>query len=85
MQSAWMGLAASLDQLGRFEFSDRAYKQLVGLKSNNARVFNNLGYSHLLRGNYQKARTYLNRAQSIDPSLEEVEGNIHLLEKVAAG
>ena len=81
---AWLGLAASLDQLGRFEYSDRAYKQLVQLKSNNARVLNNMGYSHLLRGNYQKARAYLNKAQAIDPSLEEIQGNIHLLEKVSS-
>jgi len=79
--SAWLGLAASLDQLGRFEFSDRAYEQLVQLKSNNARVLNNMGYSHLLRGDYQKARNLLNRAQELDPTLEEVQGNIHLLEK----
>ena len=82
--SAWMGLAASYDQLGRFDFADRAYKQLAELKGNNARVFNNMGYSQLLRGNYDKARLYLNRAQEIDPGLEEIEGNIHLLEKVAA-
>ena len=79
--AAWLGLAASLDQLGRFEFSDRAYKQLVQLKSNNARVLNNMGYSYLLRGDYQKARNYLNRAQRLNPTLEEIQGNIHLLEK----
>lgn len=79
--SAWLGLAASLDQLGRFEFSDRAYKQLVQMKNNNARVLNNMGYSFLLRGDYQKARNLLNRAQQLDPTLEEVQGNIHLLEK----
>ena len=79
--SAWLGLAASLDQLGRFKFSDRAYKQLAQLKQNNARVLNNMGYSHLLRGDYQQARRLLNRAQNIDPQLEEIQGNIHLLEK----
>ena len=83
--TAWLGLAASLDQLGRFEFADRAYKQLAELKQGNARVLNNMGYSQLLRGNYQRARSYLNRAQVIDPSLEEIEGNIHLLEKVMGG
>jgi Flp pilus assembly protein TadD len=83
--SAWLGLAASLDHLGRFEFSDRAYKQLVQLKSNNARVLNNMGYSYLLRGDYQKARSYLNRAQRINPHLEEIQGNIHLLEKTVRG
>lgn len=79
--SAWLGLAASLDQLGKFKTADRAYEQLVQLEKNNARVYNNMGYSYLLRGEYSKARSYLNRAQDIDPTLEEVQGNIHLLEK----
>lgn len=83
--SAWLGLAASLDQLGKFNGADRAYSQVANLKSNNARVLNNWGYSYLLRGDYQKARTYLNRAQNIDPSLEEIQGNIHLLEKTIDG
>jgi len=79
--SAWLGLAASYDQLGRFDFADRAYKQLVQLKKDNARVLNNMGYSQLLRGNYSKARRLLNRAQNLDPTLEEIQGNIHLLEE----
>ncbi|MDJ0612249.1 MAG: tetratricopeptide repeat protein [Rhizobiaceae bacterium] len=82
---AWLGLAASLDQLGKFREADTAYKQVSLLKSNNARVYNNWGYSFLLRGDYQKARTYLNRAQTIDPNLEEVQGNLHLLEKTISG
>lgn len=83
--SAWLGLAASFDQLGKFKEADTAYKQVSQLKSNNARVYNNWGYSFLLRGDYQKARTYLNRAQNIDPTLEEVQGNLHLLEKTVEG
>jgi len=79
--SAWLGLAASYDQLGQFKSSDRAYKQLLQLRGNSARVLNNIGYSYLLRGDYSKARQYLNRAQNMDPQLEEVQGNIHLLEK----
>lgn len=79
--SAWLGLAASLDQLGQFKTADRAYEQLTQLKKNNARIYNNMGYSYLLRGDYTKARQYLNRAQEIDPTLEVVQGNLHLLEK----
>ena len=79
--SAWLGLAASLDQLGQFSSADVAYEQVVELKPNNARVLNNMGYSNLLRGDYANARRLLNRAQSLDPHLEEVQGNIHLLEK----
>lgn len=80
--TAWLGLAASLDQLGRFETADRAYAQLKDLKGNNPRVLNNMGYSYLLRGDYQKARRYLNKAQNLDPTLEQVQGNLHLLEKI---
>lgn len=83
--SAWAGLAASYDQLGNFEKADRAYKALVDLKGNDPRVLNNLGYSHLLRGNYKKARDYFNRAQKAAPYLDEIQGNLHLLAKVAQG
>ena len=79
---AWAGLAAAYDQLGRFDLADRAYEQLTKLRGEDARIVNNRGYSYLLRGDYEKAERYLKRAQAIDPSLEEVEGNLHLLEKV---
>ena len=81
--AAWAGLAASYDQLGNFEKAHRAYKGLVDLKGNDPRVLNNIGYSFLLRGEYKKAKSYFNRAQSANPGLEQVQGNLHLLEKVS--
>lgn len=81
--SGWAGLAASYDQLGNFAFADRAYQQLVKLRGNDPRVLNNLGYSYLLRGDYQKARSYFNRAQKANPGLEHLQGNIELLEQIA--
>ncbi|MGI9402499.1 MAG: tetratricopeptide repeat protein [Rhizobiaceae bacterium] len=82
--AAWAGLAASYDQLGRFDLSDRAYDQLKKIISPDmaARVDNNLGYSYLLRGNYKKAESYFHKAQNLDPSLAEVDGNLQLLEDV---
>ena len=53
---AWMGLAASYDQLGRFDFADRAYDQLLKLAGRKPQILNNMGYSQLLRGNKKKAR-----------------------------
>lgn len=79
---AWAGLAASYDQLGRFDLADRAYDQLLKLKKNDARIFNNRGYSFLLRGDYAKAESWFNKAQAINPVLEETDGNLHLLAKV---
>jgi Flp pilus assembly protein TadD len=80
--AAWLGLAASYDQVGRFDLADRAYDQLQKLKRNDAKILNNRGYSYMLRGDYEKARSYFNYAQKLDPSLEEVQGNLLLLEKV---
>jgi Flp pilus assembly protein TadD len=80
--AAWLGLAAAYDQLGRFDLADRAYDQLQKLKRNDARILNNRGYSYLLRGDYAKAGSYFNYAQKLDPALEEVQGNIQLLEQV---
>lgn len=79
---AWAGLAASYDQLGRFDLADRAYDQLLKLRKSDARVMNNRGYSYLLRGDYAKAESWFEKAQAKEPGLEEVEGNLHLLAKV---
>ncbi len=76
---AWMGLAASYDQLGRFDFADRAYEQLLKLTGREPRVVNNLGYSHLLRGNKKKARKLFNEAQRQAPDDQVISANIELL------
>lgn len=77
---AWMGLAASYDQLGRFDFADRAYGQLLKITGREARVVNNLGYSQLLRGNKDKARVLFEEAQSLAPDDEVVAANLELLD-----
>jgi Flp pilus assembly protein TadD len=79
---AWVGLAASYDELGRFDFADRAYDQIAKLHKEDARLLNNRGYSYLLRGDYAKAASYLKRAEALDPSLEEVQGNLDLLARI---
>jgi Flp pilus assembly protein TadD len=78
---AWMGLAASYDQLGRFDFADRAYDQLLQVAGRRPEILNNMGYSQLLRGNKKKARTLLTEARNgmADPTV--VEANLALLRK----
>lgn len=78
---AWMGLAASYDQLGRFDFADRAYEQLLKLTGRQPQVVNNLGYSQLLRGNKKKAKALLLEAKKglVDPTI--VDANLELLKK----
>ena len=78
---AWMGLAASYDQLGRFDFADRAYDQLVKLAGRKPEIVNNMGYSQLLRGNRKEARKLLAEAQRLMPGDPIVEANMKLLAK----
>jgi Flp pilus assembly protein TadD len=78
---AWMGLAASYDQLGRFDFADRAYDQLLKVAGRKPRIVNNLGYSQLLRGNKAKARTLFLEAKNGMTDTTVVDANLALLKK----
>ena len=78
---AWLGLAASYDQLGRFDFSDRAYEQLVKLAGRKPQVVNNMGYSQLLRGNKKKAKALLVEARKGLADTTVVDANLALLKK----
>ena len=78
---AWMGLAASYDELGRFDFSDRAYDQLVKITGRKPQVLNNMGYSQYLRGNKKKARQLLLEAKNGMADTTVVDANLALLKK----
>jgi Flp pilus assembly protein TadD len=76
---AWLGLAASYDQLRRFDLADKAYERVLALDGKNAIVLNNAGYSQLLRGNLAAARRLLLKAYEIDPENPYIVNNIALL------
>lgn len=76
---AWLGLAASYDHLGRFDFADRAYDQAIKIAGRHPRILNNRGYSYLLRGDRAKARPLLMEAQAAMPEDPVVKRNLALL------
>ena len=78
---AWMGLAASYDQLGRFDFADRAYDQLLKVAGRQPQVVNNMGYSKLLRGDRKSARKLLMEAEAAMPGDPVDAANLALLSK----
>lgn len=78
---AWMGLAASYDQLGRFDFADRAYEQLLKVAGRRPQIVNNMGYSQLLRGNKKKARQLLMEAKQGMADSTVVDANLALLKQ----
>ncbi|MBA3448109.1 MAG: hypothetical protein H0T56_10970 [Pseudaminobacter sp.] len=78
---AWLGLAASYDQLGRFDFADRAYAQLLAVAGRQPHVVNNMGYSQLLRGQKKKARALLLEAKAGMADTSVVDANLALMNK----
>jgi Flp pilus assembly protein TadD len=78
----WVGLAATYDQLGRFDFADRAYEQALILTGPTAEILNNQGYSHMLRGDYATARKKLVRARELDPENRYINANLELLDEM---
>ncbi|TCU14781.1 tetratricopeptide repeat protein [Rhizobium sullae] len=77
--AAWLGFAASADMVGRFDTSDRAYRELARMIGNTPVYYNNIGYSHLLRGDLPGARRYFLKAYELDPANEVTARNLELL------
>ena len=76
---AWLGLAASYDQLGRFDFSERAYQQLFKLSGRKPQIISNYGYSQMLRGNKKEAKKLFQEAAAAMPDDVRIKANQKLL------
>lgn len=79
----YVGLGASYDHLGRFDLSDRVYAALFKLSGGSAQYYNNLGYSHMLRGNLKGALANFSKAYKLDPDSTVVANNLQLLSDAA--
>ncbi|MGI9407948.1 MAG: tetratricopeptide repeat protein [Hyphomicrobiaceae bacterium] len=79
---AWLGLAASYDYLRRFDLADKAYGKVRHLAGDTPTVLNNIGYSHLLRGDLNRARYFLSTAYQGDPSDDRIISNIETLNEM---
>lgn len=77
--TAWIGLAASYDRLGRFDLADHAYAAAAKLEGETPRLLNNEGYSYMLRGDLKAAQAKFQRALKLDPNNETTLNNIKLL------
>ncbi len=79
----YIGLAASYDQLGRFDLSDRVYTALYAISGGTAQYYNNVGYSYLLRGDLRAALTNFRKAEKLDPGSVVVANNLQILASAA--
>ena len=75
----WIGLAATYDQLGRFDLADRAYEQAILLVGPTPEILNNQGYSYMLRGDFETAEKKLKKAESKAPANKYIQANLKLL------
>jgi Flp pilus assembly protein TadD len=78
--SAWIGLAASYDRLGRFDLADRAYVSAIRLVGETTAILNNRGYSYMLRGDLTNARRYFLKAYEREPGNPTILNNLKLLD-----
>ncbi len=76
---AWLGLAASYDQLKRFDLANNTYRRAVKIGGRTPTTLNNWGYSYLLRGNMVEARKKFLAAYELEPKNEAVNANLNLL------
>lgn len=76
--AAWLGLAASYDQLGRFDLAEKSYQELLKIEGRKPAVLNNYGYSYILRGDMRKARSLMNEARALSPINPRIEANWNL-------
>jgi Flp pilus assembly protein TadD len=75
----YVGLAASYDQLRRFDLSDRVYASLYRLTGGTSQYYNNLGYSYMLRGDTATALVNLRKANQLDPNNTTIANNLEML------
>jgi len=78
--TAWIGLAASYDRIGRFDLADQCYAQAIKLVGHTVQVLNNQGYSYMLRGNLVLAREKFEKAYKLDPTNPTIANNLQLLD-----
>lgn len=81
--TAWVGLAACYDRIGRFDLADRAYMAAVNLDGETTEILNNLGYSYILRGDIVTARKKLLKAYEREPNNPIILNNLKLLNSSA--
>jgi len=77
--TAWVGLAASYDRLGRFDLADKAYVSAIRLAGETTQILNNQGYSYMLRGDLVRARAKFLKAYEREPNNPLVLNNLALL------
>lgn len=79
MLEAWYGLAASYDELRRFDLADPIYAHIRKTYGESVTYYNNYGYSLELRGDKAAARAEYNKAIRLAPDCQISRNNLKSL------
>jgi len=82
---ACLGLAASYDWLNRFDLADPVYSSCKKIADDSFLYHNNVGFSHLLRGDLDRASVSLAQAAALRPGHPVVENNLAILRDASNG
>ena len=75
---AWNGIGMLHDRAGRWDQAVAAYDRALTLNADSAMLYNNRGFSHLLRRAPEAAIADFDRALQLDPQLEAARENLRL-------
>lgn len=81
---AWNARGAVADRRRDWEAADLAYARAMDLAPGRAEVLNNRGWSLLLRGQWEDALLYLERAAGLDPRARRIADNLELVKAALA-
>jgi Flp pilus assembly protein TadD len=81
----WLGLAASYDQLRRYDLADRAYAKALSVGGRTVAYLNNHGYSRMNRKDYRAASQELSAALAQDPENAQIMANLAELDQRVRG
>jgi Flp pilus assembly protein TadD len=77
-------MANALDRMGRFDQAQIHYKAALGLRPDDAKTWNDIGYSHYLQGRWAEAESALRAAAKMAPKDPRIQTNLGLV-LVASG
>ena len=83
--NACLGLAASYDWLYRFDLADPIYGTCRKIDGDSFLYHNNMGFSHLLRGELGQASVNFAQAAALRPGHPVVETNLKILRDASDG
>ena len=75
---AWNGIGLLHDRSGEWDEAQAAYNRALAITGDSAMLYNNRGFSHLLRRDAQAAIADFHKALTLDPKMEAAQENLRL-------